>query len=101
MQSIPSGGSIYGNPGGVSRCPIKLSTFNVNNLATQVHTFPGYISPTNRATTSKIRVPAQVPSSFLQMNGINATVANTYYVKSAIITCKINLIPGYTPIANS
>ncbi|KXN72572.1 Di-copper centre-containing protein [Conidiobolus coronatus NRRL 28638] len=95
-SSISPGGS-----GGVARCPVKLNSHNANNLASQVHTFPGYVSPTNRTRTNKIKVPAQVPSSFLEMNGINATVANTYYVKSAIITCKINLIPGYTPITSS
>ncbi|KXN72573.1 Di-copper centre-containing protein [Conidiobolus coronatus NRRL 28638] len=81
-------------------CRKSRRASDLASLAPQVASFPGYVSPTDRTTASKIRVPAQVPSSYLEMNGISADTARRCYLQSAIIACKINLLPDYKPIAS-
>jgi hypothetical protein len=81
-------------------CRTSRRALDLSALIPEIPNFPGYVSPTDRATVSKIRVPDQVPVSYLQMNGIDPSVALTTYLQSAIIACKLNLIPGFKPLAS-
>jgi hypothetical protein len=89
-----------GQLGVIIGCRNARRALDLKTLIPQVSSFPGYVGPDDRTATSKVRVPAQVPASYLQMNEIDATVALNAYLESAIIACKLNLIPGFKPLAS-
>jgi hypothetical protein len=93
-SSCPSGifGMLFG-------CRKSRRALDLTSLIPQIPNFPGYVAPTDRKVTNMIRVPSQVPASYLQMNGIDATVALNTYLQTAIMTCKLNLLPGFKPLA--
>ncbi|KXN72575.1 Di-copper centre-containing protein [Conidiobolus coronatus NRRL 28638] len=96
----PFGSCPAGMLGIIIGCRTSRRALDLSTLIPEIPKFPGYVSPTDRTTVSKIRVPDQVPASYLQMNGIDPSVALTTYLQSAIIACKLNLIPGFKPLVS-
>jgi hypothetical protein len=88
-----------GNLGIIIGCRNARRALAVSSLVPQIPQFPGYVSPDDRTTASKIRVPAQVPASFLQMNNLDPATALEDFLQSAIIACKLNLLPNFKPLA--
>ncbi|KXN70488.1 Di-copper centre-containing protein [Conidiobolus coronatus NRRL 28638] len=80
-------------------CRRSRRALDVASLLGQVDKFPGFVSSLDRTITGKIRVPSQVPESFLRMNGLDVATAMNDYLESAIIACKLNLIPNFRPLA--
>ncbi|KXN72574.1 hypothetical protein CONCODRAFT_4673, partial [Conidiobolus coronatus NRRL 28638] len=95
----PWGACPAGQLGIIIGCRKNRRALDLETLLPQVANFPGYVPPTDRTVTNMIRVPSQVPASYLQMNGIDATVALNTYLQTAIMTCKLNLLPGFKPLA--
>ncbi|KXN72579.1 Di-copper centre-containing protein [Conidiobolus coronatus NRRL 28638] len=89
-----------GNADETMGCRKSRRALDVARLAPQVSRFPGFVGPDDRTTSNKIRVPDQVPDSYLQMNNISPAVALENYLQSAIIACKLNLLPNYKPLVN-
>jgi hypothetical protein len=94
------GTSASNAPSSTASAPKSRRALDVARLAPQVSNFPGFVGPNDRTASNKIRVPDQVPTSYLQMNNISPAVALENYLQSAIIACKLNLLPNFTPLAN-
>ncbi|KXN70486.1 Di-copper centre-containing protein [Conidiobolus coronatus NRRL 28638] len=74
-----------------------IESIDLFKLILDIVNWPGYLNPLDRSKTHKIRVPFKIPEAYLKMMNIPVKLARKAELKSSIVSCKLNLIPGYDP----
>ncbi|KXN72578.1 Di-copper centre-containing protein, partial [Conidiobolus coronatus NRRL 28638] len=66
-------------------CRKSRRALDLHSLLPRIIHFQGFVSPNDRATRNKIRVPARVPEFYIKNNHINPVKALENYLKAAIV----------------